>query len=878
MATPGKEKGSAMLITHLAEVCATVERDTVQAALHTFKHGTELAERLAELRTMLANVWDKTATCAHPGLETGCQELLQCLNFTQGAFNSLDKGDTFDEEDLEVTLKSTIQATSRLFMIILVWLAHDKVGEWAAPDTQSTMPTSSHWDDERLFGKKKRRGRNVEDGWWPDDEPPTSIHDISEMLVDTEEPMSLESKGPRTMPMKNKKEAKDTSLASPCTPPRTAQARMQRLQFAEVDSMHCSLKSERKQLLHPPKTPELISPSRADRLWFSSQSRAKIWREGLNLTLHTGAESDEPPPPPSQPPPGSTALPESPVTPTNEHESSPEPFHLLSPLANLVISEHAARKRFDKSGGCESAAGGGEGCSPWSTSGTPGGLFSSDASPERPIRRKAHPRPARGGGDGPTSAPHRSKGTASSAPGSSGPSSAPEHSQAKAAVPGARPAWHPPSTGSESDDELSEGGGGEDWPYGESPLTAAEGGERAAACKAFAMAERYFYGSDGVTKDYNVALKKYIIAASKGHPSACNRIGMCCQYGLGTEIDYTSSVEWYREALSAGVLDAANNLGCFHSEVVRDYEMAAEYFYRAAKKGLSDAQTNLGHLYEHGLGVEQDERQAARWYSKASAQGNPKALNNMGLVHYRRGGYDKAVACFAASAQRGYSTAMNNLGICYEEGQGVPRDLHKAKMMYKEAADRGNSSAKNNLGFLLLSSDKEEDFVAARQLCHEAAREGVADGWLNLGALFEQGLGVAVDLDKAISYYIRAADRGSVKAQLRVGKLLLEGAGGREPDPTAAAYYFHMGASTEEPECTLELAKLFEEGVAVPLDESTARDLYNRAAQLSDDGEAMYRLALMLREGRGGPVDNAAADKLFEEAAFAGYDASVHKK
>ena len=41
--------------------------------------------------------------------------------------------------------------------------------------------------------------------------------------------------------------------------------------------------------------------------------------------------------------------------------------------------------------------------------------------------------------------------------------------------------------------------------------------------------------------------------------------------------------------------------------------------------------------------------------------------------------------------------AQNNLGWCYENGKGVPKDMKKAVYWYREAAEQGDAEAKDAL-------------------------------------------------------------------------------------------------------------------------------------------------------------------------------------
>ena len=48
-------------------------------------------------------------------------------------------------------------------------------------------------------------------------------------------------------------------------------------------------------------------------------------------------------------------------------------------------------------------------------------------------------------------------------------------------------------------------------------------------------------------------------------------------------------------------------------------------------------------------------------------------------------------------ADLGQATTQNNLGTCYERGEGVPQDHKKAVSWFQKAADQGFALAQNNL-------------------------------------------------------------------------------------------------------------------------------------------------------------------------------------
>src|SRR5215831_10534046 len=66
--------------------------------------------------------------------------------------------------------------------------------------------------------------------------------------------------------------------------------------------------------------------------------------------------------------------------------------------------------------------------------------------------------------------------------------------------------------------------------------------------------------------------------------------------------------------------------------------------------------------------------------------------------------------------------AMNfNLGLRYQAGEGVPKDLSKAAELYQKAADQGNADAQASLGFLYAQGEGvPKDLSKAAELYQKA--------------------------------------------------------------------------------------------------------------------------------------------------------------
>ncbi len=63
----------------------------------------------------------------------------------------------------------------------------------------------------------------------------------------------------------------------------------------------------------------------------------------------------------------------------------------------------------------------------------------------------------------------------------------------------------------------------------------------------------------------------------------------------------------------------------------------------------------------------------------------------------------EAILLIQKSADAGYAEAQYYLGLCYEQGTVVPKDIDIAKKWYGLAADQGNPQAQYRLGLLMIN-------------------------------------------------------------------------------------------------------------------------------------------------------------------------------
>lgn len=121
-------------------------------------------------------------------------------------------------------------------------------------------------------------------------------------------------------------------------------------------------------------------------------------------------------------------------------------------------------------------------------------------------------------------------------------------------------------------------------------------------------------------KKYELAIKKLLPAAQKGHKKAQYRMGRCYDKGYGVAEDNAKAFQWYSKAAAQNYHKAQYQMGrCYKKGkgVAKDKTKAFQYFSKAAKQGNAKAEFALGECYFGGKGVAQDKVKAKALFLKA---------------------------------------------------------------------------------------------------------------------------------------------------------------------------------------------------------------------------------------------------------------------
>lgn len=139
---------------------------------------------------------------------------------------------------------------------------------------------------------------------------------------------------------------------------------------------------------------------------------------------------------------------------------------------------------------------------------------------------------------------------------------------------------------------------------------AAEQGHPAAQYK---LAGMYASGEDGVEKDDDESEKWYLKAAEQGYADAQRALGL--NYRL-------KSMSAFFSGSSDGKAPSDKDHVFYEHEFEKWTQKALTTYRKQAAGGDTYAMCRLGDMYKTGLEVEEDRRQAEKWYRMAADHGS----------------------------------------------------------------------------------------------------------------------------------------------------------------------------------------------------------------------------------------------------------------
>jgi len=225
---------------------------------------------------------------------------------------------------------------------------------------------------------------------------------------------------------------------------------------------------------------------------------------------------------------------------------------------------------------------------------------------------------------------------------------------------------------------------------------------------------------------------------------------------------------------------------------------------RAGDAGSPEALTVLARSYERGIGLGRDPVQACALYVRAIRLDSPRApelllklLEEKGTLPHIKAeagqgipaaefawaglsalGFDGALAkaqdylsgdeafhLLEKAGDRLYTPALVEEGLAYYSGRWVERDMEKAMDLWTRAASLGSKDAMVRIALTTLRAPADTSGrKEAVQILGKAAEEGSVLAEVGLGYCYETGTGVPRKSAEAAYYYRAASMRGSQDA------------------------------------------------------------------------------------------------------------------
>lgn len=248
---------------------------------------------------------------------------------------------------------------------------------------------------------------------------------------------------------------------------------------------------------------------------------------------------------------------------------------------------------------------------------------------------------------------------------------------------------------------------------------------------------------------------------------------------LSTCVHASDADSLYEEGMSYLQSDSA----------AQDVAKGIAMIVQAADAGSAKAMVQVGILYSSGLGklISNDFEDGAEadlalsWYEKGAEAGEralaASAISSDAFTYFlgseERGIQEDdatALKFFEKAAEYGDPEAINMMVAFYTYGFGVEQDPVKALELSSQLADQGNAEAllameENAYAYYAGNKDGIDiNFSTAFQYYLKLTEYGNERAMYNVGLLYEYGLGVTADHDKAIEWLTKAKDAGYTPA------------------------------------------------------------------------------------------------------------------
>ena len=253
--------------------------------------------------------------------------------------------------------------------------------------------------------------------------------------------------------------------------------------------------------------------------------------------------------------------------------------------------------------------------------------------------------------------------------------------------------------------------------------------------------------------DYTTALSLARPAAQHGDQVALYILGLLYRNGQGVPRDYAEAAHWYRRPPTRGTPRHRNDLGLLYRKgqgVPAGLHRGGALVPQGRRPRTRRGANRSRHAVPERRGVPQDYAEAARWFRRPPTRDmpQPRAVS-AGCTRTARACRRTTPRRRAGSARpptRETPRRRSNLGMLYQNGQGVPQDYAEAVRWFRKAADQGHARPSTVSARCTRTAEGvPQDYAEAVRWFRKAADQGNAMAQNDLGVLYQNGQGVPQD-------------------------------------------------------------------------------------------------------------------------------------
>ena len=368
---------------------------------------------------------------------------------------------------------------------------------------------------------------------------------------------------------------------------------------------------------------------------------------------------------------------------------------------------------------------------------------------------------------------------------------------------------------------------------------------------------RAYYNGLGIDKDYEKAFKWHKKAADNNLASSQYALSLMYKNGEGCDESLISAYYWVEKAAENDYEDAYYVVGRSYLEgifVEVNYKKAFHYL----SKGYLALDTNciesLAEMYLKGLNVKKDVYAALELYNRALEFGDRSIYFKVGKVYEDEGLINQAVSIYNQGHKDGNLKCTQRLGIMYYNGEGVEKDLEKSMEYMEIAADKKEPHAMYVLAVayyrLNKFGDKTSDIVKA--LLKEAYELGSPYAADYLACIMINELKEGKDINKSeLAIYIKFGVENELRESIFKYGYIYEKGIGIEQNYEKAYYYYTLAAETKYIKAMIKLGDWYKNGIFLSRNIDLAIKWYEKAAN-EGDIESIEKLIEIYENGIGG--------------------------